>query len=124
MLKISKTENAAGRWIDYTDGVAFKVRPLTGTVLRDLRKQVSTIRMAPDPKSGKFVPFEEIDDEKFNDIMSDYLLEDYRGIGDETGEVLAVTLENKKLILNQIALKDYIWNAAQALDFEEAKVKN
>lgn len=122
MLKLEGIKEG-GNWFSYAEGVEFKIRPLTTAILRDLRKQVSVKRMLPDARTGKFVPTEEVDDDKFNDVVSEYLIEDFKGIGNAEGELLPVTLENKKLILDKIPLRDFIWNAAQSLDIDEAKIK-
>jgi hypothetical protein len=124
MLKINTKANPEGRWYKYAEGVEFQIRPLTSQVLRDLRKSVTQTRMEVNPTTRVMVSVDHVDDDKYNDVLNDHLLMDWKGIGNEDGEPLECNLENKKLILNQIPLRDFIWGAAQALDIEADREKN
>ena len=124
MLKINTKNSQEGKFFAYTKGVEFKIRPLTGQVLRELRKKVTTTRMEADPTTRKMVAVEDVDNDKLDELIADYMLEDWKGIGDEAGVPLPVCLESKKSILNQIPLREFIWSAAQALDIEQEQEKN
>ena len=124
MLKIKKEGSTEGKWFKYSDGVEFKIRPLTGTVMRELRKTAVKINMELDPKTRRMIPVEDVNDEKLEEALADYILEDFKGVGDEAGNVFEPTLENKKLIMDQLPLKDFIWAAAQSLDVGEEQIKN
>lgn len=125
MLKIKKsTDKEEGRWFKYAAGVEFKIRPLTGNILREIRKASSTTSMQPDPKTRRMVAVEDVNDEKFDEAVTDYILEDFKGVGDEEGNLFDPTIENKKRIMDQLPLRDFIWSAAQSLDVGEEQIKN
>ncbi len=124
MLKIVKTEGAEGRRFPYADGVAFWVRPLTRSRLRELRRGCVHTRMEPNPLTRAMEPVEELDEKKFEDALCDYLLEKWEGVVDAGGDPLPPTLENKKLVLDQTALYDFVWSAARSLDLSGVEEKN
>jgi hypothetical protein len=113
-----------GKWFTYQEGIEVKVRPLTGTVLRDLRKQATTSKMVLEQRSRRMVPEDTVDDEKFESVIAEYMVEDWRGIGDPDGNPLEVNIENKRLLLDQPALRDWLWACAQALDVVDELEKN
>lgn len=124
MLKITKP-TGEGRWFTYQEGVEIKVRPITTTVLKDINKKASTSRMELDPRKGRMAPVDDVDKDVFENELADYLIEDFKGIGDEAGSPLAATRENKRLILDQPLIRDFVWAAAQALEsVAEEQVKN
>lgn len=122
MLKIATTDE--GRWITYAPGVEIKVRPLTSSRIRGLRKAATTSRMAIDPDTRKMGAIDDFDQEKFEASMADYLIEDFKGIGDAAGNPLPVDLANKRLILDQVQVRDFVWAAAQSLDVTQDETKN
>jgi hypothetical protein len=125
MLRLANQDGAAeGRWVTYSEGVEIKVRPLTGTTLRDLRRSVAKRRMEPDPSTRKMVAIDDVDPEAFERACCDYLIEDFKGIGDAQGNHLENTVESRLLIMNQLALRDFVWAAAQALDVSADRLKN
>ncbi len=126
MLKIKNyntSETAPGRQFKYAEGVSFWVRPLTGTILRNFRKQCATSDFGYNSASQKMEPVEKVDDDKLNGLIADYILEKWEGVGGEDGQPLPVTLESKKLILDQLAIKNFVWAAAQSLDTTETEKK-
>ena len=125
MLKLSKRNGSTdGKWITYAEGVEFKVRPLTSSVLREIRKSVVKVRMELDPQSRRMVPVEEVDNEAFDAALADYMIEDFKGISNDKDEPLPLDLSSKQLILDQIALRDFIMATAQALDITAERSKN
>lgn len=123
MIKIKKSFVESQRF-EYSEGVVFWVRPLTGQKLKEIRKQCVKTRMELNTRTRKMEPIEEVDDEKFEDLVADYILDRWEGVGDEDGNPLAVNLESKKLILDHLPLRDFIWGAAQSLDVTETEIKN
>jgi hypothetical protein len=124
ILKKVSAESAEGKWFPYSDGIEIKIRPMTGQVMRDLRKSASTTKMEADPLSRKLVAVDRIDEAKLEDILNEYLIEDFRGIGSDSETALEVNLDSKKLIMDQIPLREFIWSCAQSLDIEGAQIKN
>lgn len=119
MLKLKKSaDNQVGKWFTFSEGVELKIRPLNGDALKTIRKDATTVRMEMDSRSRKMTPVDDVDSEKLEAGIEAYILEDWKGIGDESGAPLEVNTENKRLILNQIALRDFCWSAAQALDID------
>jgi hypothetical protein len=128
LKKQTSGEKPQSQRFEYSKGVVFYVRPLTGVILRDLREQCTKTRMELNRQSRRMEPVEDVDDAKLEDLLADYILETWEGVEIQAGDggslPLAVTLESKKLILDQIALREFIWAAAQSLDISEVEQKN
>lgn len=127
MLTIKKPispENTSGQRFQYQEGVAFFIRPITSTILRGLRQQCVKMEAKFNLQAKAMEPVEDVDAAKLDDLLSDYIISGWEGIGAEDGQPLPVTLENKKLILDQLPLREFIWAAAQSLDFTGAEQKN
>ncbi len=126
MLKIKNykpDEPVPSKRFEFQPGVAFWVRQLTGAILRNFRKQCVTQDLGYSVATQRMEPVEKVDDDKLNDLIADYILEKWEGVGGEDGQPLPVTLESKKLILDQLAIKNFVWAAAQSLDTSEAEKK-
>lgn len=126
MLILKKIDSATveGKWFSYSDGIEFQIRPMTGQVMKGLRKKSSTTKMEADPLSRKLVAVDRIDEAKLDDTLTDYLIQDFKGIGSDPDTPLDVTMENKKMIMDQIPLREFIWASAQSLDIEAQQIKN
>lgn len=125
MLKIARSNgNDAGRWFSYAPGVEFCVRRLTASVSAKLRAECTTIRMEPDPATRKLAPVENVDMEKLNGLLCEYILVDWKGIVDESDEQFPVSAENKRRIIDELPLREFIWAAAQSLDITAEQQKN
>lgn len=127
MLKIKNQtaiENSQGQRFEYAEGVAFWVRPVTASVLRNLHRQCTKTKVEFDKKSRKMEPTGDIDGEKLENLLADYIIEKWEGVCGENGQPLPVTLESKRMILDQLPLRDFIWAVAQSLDTTEAEAKN
>lgn len=124
MLKIGKQTPEEGTRFAHVSGAAFWVRPLTSSKLEELHKECTKVKMELHQQSRQMAPVKTTDDNRFNDLLIDYILAKWEGVGDENGNELPVSLENKKLIMDQLILREFIWAAAQALDTTEAERKN
>ena len=124
MLKISANPSRESRRFEYAPGVAFWVRPVTASILQELRRGCLTSRLAPNPRTRQLENLDELDDAKFDAALADYILERWEGVAGEDGEALPVTAQNKKLVLDQLALSEFIWAAAKSLDTAGAELKN
>lgn len=125
MLKLTKkTVTGEGRWFEYAEGLEIKIRPLTGEIMKEVRKPAVKIKMEVLPGSRKMAPVETVDDNLLNDLLADYLIEDFKGIGGDDGQALPLTLDSKKLILDEIPLREFVWASAQALDMGTELPKN
>lgn len=124
MLKIKLAENSEGRWFEFMEGVSIKVRPLSGSVLKELRKSSSTVKMELNGRTRRREPVEILDEERLEENLIDYLIEDFKGIGDQAGNPLEVTESSKRLIANNLTLRDFVWSSAQSLDIGADLEKN
>jgi hypothetical protein len=123
-----------GVWGAYMPGAELKVRKLSGDVLRELRKPFVHTEMEVDKKSRAMVPKEKMsaeNEEKFNDALTDFLLEDHKGFGNEDGQPFPrpLDLESKKALLNDLSVNDWVWSFARAQEViaekkQEAEIKN
>lgn len=130
MLKLSKIGSfdadnpPPGVWGTFAPGVRLKIRKLTAEVVQKLRKKYSKTEMQSD-KARRMVPVEILDDEQgYDDALTNYIIEAFEGIGDEDGNPLPVTLESKKMVLNHLPLKDWVWAFAQSIDTTAEELGN
>jgi hypothetical protein len=115
-----------GVWGTFAPGLKVQVRKLTSEVIGGIRKKCVTTTMEVNTKSRVLVTAEHLDEEKYDDAMTDYLIQDFsKGFVDEADDMpLPVTLDSKKRMLNVLPLKDWIWSFAQAMDTTEEQAKN
>lgn len=129
MLKISKlgfdpANPPDGVWGTFTEGVELQVRKLTSEVITTLRRQFLTTSLELDQSSRRMMPIERLDSAKYNDALTDYLIQDFRGLGDDDGVALPLTLKSKHRILNYLPIRDWVWSFAQAVDSTPEQEKN
>lgn len=92
ILKKFEAETVEGTWTDFEvwgAKIGIKIRPRTNEVIQQIRKKHRT------KKRGEWV----FDEEAIADEVMDYIVEDFRGVGDENGVAYEVNLENKKLVM-------------------------
>jgi len=121
-LKLTKQQSTDGRWFKFNSDIEFKVRPLLATTVREIETSAQTGRQIADPRNKRLVP--EIDEKKREDLLTDYLLEDWKGVIDEEDNQVPITLENKKALMNLLAISDFIWESARSLDILTELAKN
>lgn len=121
-LRVTNSTDKEGRWFTYSGDIEFLVRPLTASVMRDIEKQSQTGRNVLDPKTKKWIP--EVDDAKKDDLLTDYLVQDWRCVVDENDAALPVNLENKKKVLNLLPVFDFVWQCGTSLDILPELQKN
>ncbi|MDD5207741.1 MAG: hypothetical protein PHS17_20090 [Desulfobacterales bacterium] len=127
-LKIGKlgfdpTNPPPGVWGNFTATARLKIRKLTQEIVQTLRKPFVTTEMEVDPKSRRMMPVDKLDTDKYNDAITDYLIEDWNEefVDDETGDLLPKSLDSKKRIMNYLPVNDWIWGFAQAIDTTDPK---
>src|SRR3990172_4163388 len=121
----TSSDNVPSKRFRYQDGVAFWIRPVTGTIMRDLRKKCITGNTVEfNPRSRTMETVEQVDDEKYDRLITDYIIDKWEGIGGEDGNPLPVTVESKRLILDQAVLSEFVWAAAKSLDTSGPEAKN
>ena len=104
MLAIRKTSDAPVRH-EYARGVSLDIRHITITKHRELTDRAAAEGRDPE------------------ELITDYILAGWEGIGDEDGNALDITLENKKHVMNQFDIREFVWNRAQAAETVE-QIKN
>lgn len=122
-LKLRKEATTpGGKWFTYAGDIEFKIRPLLSTSIKEIELQARTGRQVTDPRTKRLVP--EVDEIKRENLLADYLLEDWRGVIDEEDKPVPVTLENKKALLNLVQISDFVWESARSLDILVERQKN
>jgi predicted homoserine dehydrogenase-like protein len=126
VLKIKKNADIEdeGRWFEYgNSGARFKIRIVTSSILKTLRKRASKIRT--EFKAGKTTRVEDVNEELFETLIQEHILEAWEGVGDEAGELLAITEENKHVIFQNLELNTFLWECSKSLEIEdEVKAEN
>lgn len=119
-------EEIKSRKAEYMAGVFLWIRPLYANILKGFRDQCTKIaeQAKYNPKTGKFESVTEFDSEKYEDLITDYLLDKWEGLGGKDRQPLPVNLNSKKAILNYLPTRDFVWAFAQSLDTTEAETKN
>ncbi|KWT81142.1 hypothetical protein [Candidatus Magnetominusculus xianensis] len=125
MLRIAKaTKDTVGVWFDFQirgETISLKIRPLSAEVIAEIRKRHRSHEMVKDPQSRQLQKTEVFDEDKITADLIDYLLEDFGGIGDETGTALSPTKENKKSVMNipslvgEVSITDFVFEKAKEL---------
>ena len=125
MLKLSKKkfnpeQFPEGVWAQYSEGVRFKIRKITGSAIKELRRPYVRFEMELSPSSRRMEQIEKVDTDKFDDALAMYMIEAFEGVGDEDGNMLSDDLESRKIILDIPVLKDFIWAVSQSIDIAGA----
>lgn len=121
-LKLSNEINKEGKWFNYATDIELKIRPILGTSIKEIELSAQTGRQVVDPRTRKMVP--EIDEKKRDELLTDYIIEDWRGVVDDDDKLVPVTLENKKALLNLVQISDFVWESARSLDMIVERQKN
>lgn len=124
MLIIRDINNNAGVWHTFTvrgSEVELSIRPLTAEVFERIRKKYSRTVRERDPQTRGMTNVVINDDDKINDAIIDHVLADFKGIGNEAGEALPVTIENKKKVMsipaigNEQSISDFVFETSREL---------
>lgn len=106
-LDISKLEESA--WVEYRDGMEILVRPLPASKRDEFERQAAVYRV----DKIRNVRIKEIDELKQEELLRDYMIEDWRGIVDQNDNPIPCTKENKLLILDHLhELRGFVLKAA------------
>jgi len=81
-----------GVWCEYMGGVKVKVRPMSRSTFRRLRKEATTKEARMDER-GRRVEEERVDEERLDRELYRYMIEDWSGIVDGDGEPVPCTPE-------------------------------
>jgi len=104
-MAIKITENP--QWHEFQPGIELLINPVTRS---DMRKMVTDA-------NG--------DQEKLAELMADHTLLGWQGLATDDGSDLPVTIENKKVVMNNIILAQFIDEKSTGLlAAEEKEEKN
>jgi len=94
-IDLSRLDDPA--WVEWKDGVEILVRPLPVSKTNELRKRATPKKF--EFANGVRVPGQP-DNDKYNDLLQEWLVKDWRGILDRDGNEVPCTPENIKAILD------------------------
>jgi len=95
-IDTEKKDVAEGVWCKYAPGVSLKLRPLSQSDIRQLRKKVTETRL----ENGREIEF--VDPDRVDEETHRTIIYDWKGIVDKKGKPLPCTPENAQLVLGQI----------------------
>ncbi|HQD37083.1 MAG TPA: hypothetical protein PKV92_08325 [Thermodesulfovibrio thiophilus] len=126
MIKVKKLNSETeGEWFDFNIGgekVSFKIRPVSASVIEKIRKKYTTSKREKDA-TGRLVRVDYVDNDKVTEELIDYIIEDFKGFGDDAGNPLEPTFENKKLIMeippleDDISIAEFVFDKAKKLAY-------
>lgn len=124
MLCIRKNNKKEPVWCEYQEGVEFLVSPLTGTIIEEIKKPFIKNSIGTNPITKEIEIIEKVDDEKYSDAITDYLIQEWKGIGDDQENILACNLENKKAVMDVADISNFIFESAKKIPTLSAKKVN
>ncbi len=118
-----------GAWVKYQEGAEIQIRKLNKKILEALRAPFITLSMEYDPQAHKHVEKENGDPVKFEEALTRYLVQSFRGFGDDDGNVLPDTQGSREALMNNLAVRDFVWGYAHAAEViqaarQDAELKN
>lgn len=99
-MKINLEAISEGVWVEWKDGVEVKIRPLSSS--KTVGFQKAATKKEFEFVNGRRTVTKKIDDEKFNDSLQDWLVEDWRGLYDQNDKPIPCNAETKKAILDYV----------------------
>jgi hypothetical protein len=124
MLCIRKNRKNDPVWCEYEAGVEFLINPLTGTVVEELRKPFIKRSIGTNPETKQVEVREAMskeDEDKFNDVIIDYVIADWKNVYDEDEVLLECNLENKKAAMDISDIASFVFASARAIPTLSAK---
>ena len=119
-MKIDLNSLNESAWAQYRPGVRLKVRPLSSSKREEFEKLATSNRI--EFVNGRRQTVKEPDQEKMEELIRDWIVEDWEGLVDQDDNAIPCTKEMKVLIL------DYHHNMRMfaldtAMDLEDLKEK-
>jgi hypothetical protein len=136
MLRFTRSNDPV--WFDFeTRGAKIRlaIRPADAEFIQGIREKHKRTEYVKDPDTRRMVKVDTYREDKILDELTDHLIADFEGIGDENGNPLPVTLENKKRIMNippiagEQSIVDFVFEKAKeiavvAVDAVNNEIKN
>ena len=110
-MLVIRTPNldAEGQWFKFKvrgEELDLKIRPFSAEVYNKIRKSHRSTKIEKDMSTRQVAKIEVFDEDSITEDIIDYLLEDFKGIVDETGTILLATKTNKKLLCSLLPASD------------------
>lgn len=113
-MKIDLNNMEKSVWVEMQPGVEFLIRPLSASKRSELEEQASKERM--ELVQGRRQKVRKVDDQKFEELMRDWIVEDWKGLNDQDNKAIPCTTELKMTILDYFhSLRTSALNAAMDL---------
>lgn len=97
-IDLEKMDDAV--WVEWKDGIEVKLRPLPVSKTVEMQKKATKKKVEFEAGRKKIV--EVIDNEKFNELLQEHLIEDWRGFFDQNDQPIPCNAETKKAILDYL----------------------
>lgn len=113
---------------DDDDEGGITIRLANSDVMRDIDKK--TVKKKVQFRRGQRFEVDDTDEEKRSDMIWEYVIVDWKGVFDESGEEIPCTTENKlKLMRESVQFANFVANAIEQLTestagYEEELEKN
>lgn len=120
-LQFKPGEWPEGIWGNPMEGVRIQVRRIDADIFSELRKPLTISTMELDRKTRQYVPVEKVDSDAFNDVVTNYIIQNFEGFIDKGRNPLEVNLENKKKLMKKPVLSEWVWAMANALEVADQK---
>ena len=98
-MKVNLGELNPGAWFDLPGGGRVRVRVAPPAILKQIQSK-TTKKKVEYRRGGRF-EIVETDDEKADRLLWDYIVVDWQGIEDDSGNAVPCTLDNKVLLMGQ-----------------------
>lgn len=125
-MTVIDLEERTGSWFEMDGGGRVQIRTLTAEDMKIIRKQTVKKRTEfkkVDGTPGRF-EYEEVDDEKQNELFWDRVIVDWSGLYDGKGEEIPCTKDNKMLLmLKSVKFAKFIGDSLKELSDSETEVE-
>jgi hypothetical protein len=106
-----------GVWAPYAEGAEIQIRKLNREILKALRAPFITMEYSPAARQN----IEKPDEEKIEDALTGYLIQSFKGFGDDDGNLIPDTLDGRKALMNDLAVRDFVWGFAHTAEIIKVK---
>ena len=93
-------DNPEGIWVDYKNGARVKIRPLSKTQARELRRSASSTET--EWVRGRLIEKESVDEGQYDRLLADHLIEDWQGFVDPQNAEIPCNPKTKHLMMDRL----------------------
>lgn len=99
-MKINLENLDEAVWVEWKNGVKVKIRPLPTSKTVELQKLATSTTF--EFINGRRTTVKKVDDEKFNDLLQEHIIEDWKGFKDQDGNDIPCTPKTKTAIMDYL----------------------